>query len=173
MDKIKIIIDIVESQVAQIRAGQKTYITVDTWPNQVFTGRVDKIYPTINPLTRTLKCEIVIDNPDLKLKPGGFARVEIVVDRHPNTLVIPKYAVIEKNSLEYLGGKVTHTRVRTDRYVFVVEDDIVRLRDIQTDIISGNQVEVIAGLKAGELIVTIGQHDISDSSRVEIVERGV
>ena len=170
MDKIKINIDIVEGQVDQIAVGQKAYITVDTYPGEIFTGKVNTIYPTINPMTRTVKCEIVIDNPDSRLKPGGFARVEIVVEQHNDVLLVPKYAIIEKTSLEYLGGEITHTRVKTEKYVFIVKDNVAEMREIDTDITSNNYTEVTSGLEFGDSIVTIGQYDLSDSALVEIVE---
>jgi len=170
MDKIKINIDIVEGQVDQTAVGQKAYITVDTYPGEIFTGKVNTIYPTINPMTRTVKCEIVIDNPDSRLKPGGFARVEIVVEQHNDVLLVPKYAIIEKTSLEYLGGEITHTRVKTEKYVFIVKDNVAEMREIDTDITSNNYTEVTSGLEFGDSIVTIGQYDLSDSALVEIVE---
>jgi len=170
MDKIKINIDIVEGQVDQIAVGQKAYITVDTYPGEIFTGTVNTIYPTINPITRTVKCEIVIENPDFRLKPGGFARVEIVVEQHNDVLLVPKYAIIEKTSLEYLGGEITHTRVKTEKYVFIVSDNIAEMREIDTDITSDHYIEVTSGLASGDLVITIGQYDLSDSTLVEVVK---
>ena len=172
MDKIKINIDIVESQIALIIPNQRVNITVNTYPDDVFTGKVNKIYPTINPMTRTVKCEIIIDNLDYRLKPGGFARVEIVTDEHENVLVVPKYAIIEKTSLEYLGGEITNTRINTEKYVFIVENSVALLQQIETDIVNNNYAEVISGLNGGEDIITIGQYNISDSSMVEIIEEG-
>lgn len=172
MDKIKINIDIVESQIALIIPNQRVNITVNTYPGDVFTGKVNKLYPTINPMTRTLKCEIIIDNPDYRLKPGGFARVEIVTDEHENVLVVPKHAIIEKTSLEYLGGEITNTRINTKKYVFIVENSVALMQQIETDIVNNNYAEVISGLNGGEDIITIGQYNISDSSMVEIIEAG-
>ncbi|MCK4640323.1 MAG: efflux RND transporter periplasmic adaptor subunit [Candidatus Marinimicrobia bacterium] len=172
MDKIKIYIDIVESQIALIIPNQRVNITVNTYPGDVFTGKVNKLYPTINPMTRTLKCEIIIDNPDYRLRPGGFARVEIVTDEHENVLVVPKYAIIEKTSLEYLGGEITNTRINTKKYVFIVENSVALMQQIKTDIVTNNYAEVISGLNDGEDIIIIGQYNISDSSMVEIIEAG-
>ena len=170
MEKIKINIDIVESQIELIKPGQKAYIYVDTYPGEVFSGKVDKKYPTINPLTRTIKCEIIIDNADHRLKPGGFARVEIVIDKHENVLIVPKHSIIEKTSLEYLGGEIRNTRIMTDQYVFVIKDSIAIMRKIQTELESDNIIEVLSGLAFEETIVTIGQYDLSDSSLVKIID---
>ncbi len=172
MEKIKINIDIVESQIALIKPGQKAYIYVDTYPDEVFSGKVDKKYPTIDPLTRTIKCEIIIDNADHRLKPGGFAHVEIVIDKHENVLIVPKHSIIEKTSLEYLGGEIRNTRIMTDQYVFVIKDSIAIMRKIQTELESDNIIEVLSGLAFEETIVTIGQYDLSDSSLVKIIDEG-
>lgn len=172
MDTIKIKIDIVEAQISQVKAGMKAYIQVDTYPGEIFVGKVNKVYPTINPMTRTIPCEIVIDNSDLRLKPGGFARVEIVTDEHNNVLIIPKHSIIEKTSLEYLGGEIRNTRINIENFVFVVQDSIALMQRIQTGLVSDNKVEVLAGLSLGDTIITIGQYNISDSSLVKVIDKG-
>lgn len=172
MDRIKIKIDIVESQASMVYPGLKAYIKVDTYPGEVFMGKVDKVYPIINPLTRTITAEIMIDNSDRRLKPGGFARVEIVTTEHENVLVIPKHAVIEKTTLKYLGGGLSNSEIKTDYFVFIVQDSIALMKKIQTGLSSDNKVEVSSGLKMGDLVVTIGQYNISDSSLVQIVGEG-
>lgn len=172
MDTIKIKIDIVEAQISQVKAGMKAYIQVETYPGEIFVGKVNKVYPTINPMTRTIPCEIVIDNSDLRLKPGGFARVEIVTDEHDNVLIIPKHSIIEKTSLEYLGGEIRNTRINIENFVFVIQDSIALMRRIQTGLVSDNKVEVLAGLSLGDTIITIGQYNISDSSLVKVIDKG-
>ncbi|MDD5230240.1 MAG: hypothetical protein PHC43_02845, partial [Candidatus Marinimicrobia bacterium] len=73
--------------------------------------------------------------------------------------------------LEYLGGELTNSQVIVDRYVYVVRDTIALRRDITTGIIDGNFVEVLDGLSENELLVTTGQHNLLDSSIVDIVAK--
>ena len=172
MDTVKIYIDIVEYQVAQIKEGQKALIHVNGYPNKVFEGVVAKVYPTLNPLSRSVKAEIVIDNEDLLLKPGMYANVDVITDCKDNVPVIPPYCIIEKTNLEYLGGEVSNTRVKTEKYVYVVQEDIAYQRQIATGIEEANAIEIINGINIGDVIVTRGQHNLSDSTLVRIIEKG-
>jgi len=172
MDTVKIYIDIVEYQVAQIKEGQKALIHVNGYPNKVFEGVVAKVYLTLNPLSRSVKAEIVIDNEDLLLKPGMYANVDVITDCKDNVPVIPPYCIIEKTNLEYLGGEVSNTRVKTEKYVYVVQEDIAYQRQIATGIEEANAIEIINGINIGDVIVTRGQHNLSDSTLVRIIEKG-
>lgn len=169
MDQVKIQIEVVENQIGLIKTGQKAHIRVEAFPDEIFNGKISKVNPTLNSATRTIGAEVLIDNPDLKLRPGMFAKVEIVVNRHENSLLIPKYAILENTKLEYLGGELTNSVVKIDKYVYVVQDSIALKRNIETGIIDGNIVEILNGLNVNELLVTTGQHNLLDSSKVEIV----
>jgi RND family efflux transporter MFP subunit len=172
MDTVKIYIDIVEYQVAQIKEGQKALIRVNGYPNKVFEGVVAKVYPTLNPLSRSVKAEIVIDNEDLLLKPGMYANVDVITDCKDNVPVIPPYCIIKKTNLEYLGGEVSNTRVKTEKYVYVIREDIAYQKQIATGIEEANAIEIINGINIGDVIVTRGQYDLSDSTLVRIIEKG-
>lgn len=171
MDQVKIQIEVVENQIDLVKIGQSTHIRVEAFPDEIFEGVISKLNPTLNPLTRTIGAEVLIDNPELKLRPGMFARVEVVVERRENALLVPKYAILENTRLEYLGGELTNSQVIVDRYVYVVRDTIALRRDITTGIIDGNYVEVLDGLSENELLVTTGQHNLLDSSIVDIVAK--
>jgi HlyD family secretion protein len=171
MDQVKIQIEVVENQIDLVKIGQSTHIRVEAFPDEIFEGVISKLNPTLNPLTRTIGAEVLIDNPELKLRPGMFARVEVVVERRENALLVPKYAILENTRLEYLGGELTNSQVIVDRYVYVVRDTIALRRDITTGIIDGNFVEVLDGLSENELLVTTGQHNLLDSSIVDIVAK--
>ena len=169
MNPVKVMIEVVESQIGLVKVGQKAHVTVESYPDQEFEGKVSKINPTLNPISRTVKAEILVSNPDLKLKPGMFAKVEVAVDRHDNVLLIPKYAVLENTKLEYLGGEITNSQVIVEKFVFTVQDSLAFRKVIQVGIENGSMVEVLNGLNINDLIVTIGQHNLLDSSKVDII----
>jgi len=172
MDDVKITIDVIESQFNKVKIGQKAYINVDTYPDTVFVGEISKISPTLNLMTKTSPAEIIISNPEHKLRPGMFARVDVITDVHKNALIIPRYSIIERTSLEYIGGDISSTKTIVNRYVFIVESGIAREVKIETGIENGRIVEVLQGLNDGDLIVSMGQHNLSDSTKVEIIEKG-
>ncbi len=173
MQKVKIYIDIVENQISQMREGQKAIIQVTSYPGEVFIGRVDKVYPTLNPMTRSARAEIVIDNADFRLKPGMYATVDIITKQKNNVLLIPSYSIIEKTNLEYLGGEVSNTKISVDKYVYTVKDSIAIRQPLVTGIEDMGIVEVISGLHLNDVIVTLGQYDLTDSAKVRIIRKGI
>jgi len=171
MNPVKIQIEIVENQIGLVKVGQKAHIKVESYPTVQFEGKIFKLNPTLNPITRTIGAEVLVENPEYKLKPGMFARVEIIIDKHEDVLVIPKYAILENTRLEYLGGEITNSRVVVEKFVFICQDTIALKRFIRTGIENGNRIEIIEGLDDNEEIVIVGQHNLDDSSRVEIITK--
>lgn len=171
MQKVKVQIEVVESQVGLVKEGQRAYVYVNAYPERRFEGQISKVYPTVNPLVRTVTAELIIPNPEMLLKPGMYAKVEVIINSHHNVLVVPRYAVLEKTSLEYLGGEISNSRVKVNRYVYVVRDSLALMREVTTGIEDDSRIEILSGLQKGENIVTLGQHNLSDSALVTIIKR--
>jgi len=173
MDTVKVIIDIVEKHVGIVKAGQACLIQVESYPKETFKGHLAKIYPTLNPMTRTIRSEVYIANTqNLKLKPGMYATVNIVTEQRSDVITIPKHAVIERTRMEYLQGEISNTQLKIDQYVFIVQNRYAQQRKIEPGITTVDRIEVLSGLKTGEKLITVGQYDVSDSSQVKIVEEG-
>ena len=103
----------------------------------------------------TVEVEILVPNPDHRLKPGMFARVRLVVAEHEDVAVIPDYALVQAE------GQAPH--------VFVVNDRRARQRSVALGLTEGSVVEVVEGLQPGDLVVTRGQHLLKDDMQVEAV----
>ena len=170
MDPVKVSINVIERYLGMVKPGQTALLSVNSYPNQVFEGRVDIVNPTLDELTRTASAEIIFDNPEQKLKPGMFANVEVVTAEQQDVPVIPYYAIIEKTALDYSSGTISTSNVNIEKYVFTVNDSIAFKKQIETGIEHNNQVEIISGLEAGETLVIQGQHLLLDSSLVNIVD---
>jgi RND family efflux transporter MFP subunit len=170
MDTLKILINIVESDLSKIKVGNPAYIYVTAYSEDQFEGYVSRIDPTVSPLTRTVGAEIVIANPKLKLKPGMFATINLVVRKQENTLLIPRQSMLENTSLEYLGGEVTNTRINVRNYIFVVENNIAKEVEVRTGISDSREVEILDGLAEGDSVVTMGQFSLSNGNKVEVVK---
>ena len=170
MKKLRIYLNVVEGHIGQVKAGQKAYIQVSAYPGMTFEAVVNKIYPTVDPMTRTIKTEIIIDNSKLRLKPGMYANVQIVTKKRQNVLLIQKQSIIDKTSLEHLGGEVTNTRISISEFVFVIDGDRANQVEIQTGIEDAGYVEVTGGLDEGAWVVTLGQFNLVDGSKVEVLE---
>ena len=79
IDNVKIYANVPEKDYTQIRKNMSAEITLDAFPGQTFHGRVNNIRPVIDPYTRTTQVEIILANPDHKIKPGMFAKVTLVL----------------------------------------------------------------------------------------------
>lgn len=153
IDKVKIDLDIPEKYIPQIFINEKALINVDAYPEEKFEGEVSKISPVIDLATRTAPIEIVIKNSEHRLKPGMFARVQLVIKEQKNIPVIPKEAITGRG--EYL-------------YAYIIENNKAVLKNIKTGIRQGNYFEVSEGLKEGNLVVIMGQQKLYDGAPVII-----
>jgi len=151
MDKVKIVVNVGEKDIAKLRKGEKVRVSVDAYPEENFLGRVVKVAPAVDPRSRKLKVELEIENKDHRLKPGMFADVEIVYNEHSNVLVVPRIAVLEKEGRTIL---------------FTVDDDSAKLREVKTGISDEEKIEIVEGLSEGESVVIEGNYGLIDGAKV-------
>ena len=97
--RVRLVANIVEKDLKQLQTGDATRVEVDAYPGEMFTGRIARIAPVLDPATRTAPIEIEIPNPGYRLKPGMYARVGILTDTKKDALVVPSDAVVD------LGGR--------------------------------------------------------------------
>ncbi len=155
MAVVKTIVNVIESEIGQVHQGLAARVSVPAYPGREFPGTVSNILPIVDPMSHTAKVEVRIANPELRLKPGMSATVELTLGRHDNTVVIPKNAIIEK-----MGEK----------YVFLYVDGIARKSNIETGFDDGKSVEILVGVKSGDRLVTSDMNVLIDGSRVQVRE---
>jgi membrane fusion protein, multidrug efflux system len=153
MEKIKIDLDVPEKHLSRVLLGQEALIAVDAYPEEEFLGKVTKISPIVDLSTRAAPIQITVDNQAGKLKSGMFARVRLIVQQHKDVPVILKEAVL---------GKVPTL------YVYVVENQKAVLRNIVLGIRQGAYFEVLKGIKAGDMVVIMGQQKLYDNAPVSV-----
>jgi len=145
-----------ESEMGRLKAGQPVKILIDADGHEIHEGRVARISPVVDPASGTVKTTIeVTGSSHEKLKPGMFARLKIITDTRSETLVVPKRALVSDD------GKQT---------LYVVEDGLARKREVSIGYEDEGQVEILSGIKEGDVVITIGQSGLSDSTRVELVQ---
>jgi len=156
MDMVKVLAQVVESELAQLRIGAKAEIFVDAYRKQVFRGEVSRISPTVDPESRMADIEIQVNNKDHRLKPGMFARVNLVVQRRNGVLLLLKDSLVREYG---------HTRV------FVHENGRASLREISLGLEGEEYVEVLRGLREGEEVIVAGQYELKDMMPVRVIRR--
>ncbi len=91
---LRLWLNIPERNVAEIRPGQEVRITVASYPDQVFAGKVSRINPVVDSSSRTFQVEAAVPNDDGKLRPGGFAKARVVAERDAIATVVPLDAIV-------------------------------------------------------------------------------
>ena len=142
-----------ESQLANLKAGLSANITVGAYPTQTFTGKVVGIYPSADPKTHTFIAKVVPDDSGGKLRAGMFANVVISGEQQNSALLVPLSTIIQVN------GKDS---------VFVVADGKAQVRPVIEGAISGGNIQIVSGVKAGEAVVVSGNAGLNDGDPVRV-----
>lgn len=163
LDQLWVTFTLPEQARAEIREGQTVAVTVDAFPQRVFTGKLTAIDPQIDPATRTLKVQGTIANQDHALLPGMFAKARVELPPGPAVVTLPATAVeaslygdsvyLVKPGQGSPDGKQSYKVART--YV-------------KTGTRFGDRVAVLDGLRPGDQVVTSGQVRLSDGAEVTI-----
>ncbi len=152
LSSVWVLAQIFQNDLARIRIGAPTSLSLDSYPGRTFRGKVDFIYPDVDMTTRTARVRLLFPNPNLTLSPGMFVNVTLQVPLG-NQLVIPVSGVLQSG---------TRQIVFVDRGAGNLEP-----RDVQLGPQAGDQFIVLKGLKAGERIVTSANFLIDSESQLQ------
>lgn len=153
VDPVHVDFSLPQQEIARVAVGQPVQLAVDAYPERTFTGEITALSPRVNDATRNLDVRATLANPDEALRPGMFARIEVVLPASERMLVIPAAAVISNP----YGDTV-----------YVVANGVAQQRFIKAGATRGDVMQVRDGLKAGEQIVTSGQIKLRNGSAVRV-----
>lgn len=157
MDRVRVFLDVPESEVPFVQVGDPVTMTVDAMPGKQFKGKVTRFARVLDPATRTMKTEIVMPNPDWTLRPGMYGRATLFLDARSGAVSIPAEAL-------RVDGAGT--------FVYSVVDGRLKRINVEADIADGTVVEITSGLSGNELIVVAAKGPITDGSPVNTVDGG-
>ncbi|HIA67911.1 TPA: efflux RND transporter periplasmic adaptor subunit [Candidatus Poribacteria bacterium] len=157
MHSVKAVVYVIESDLPKVEVGREVSINVDSW-DEPFSGRISEISPVLDISSRSAKVEIVLSNPDLRLKPGMFSKVTIPLQIRKGAIILSRSAIIRS----VVSGEYS---------VFIIDSGISKQRQIGLGLSKGDIVEIRSGLSSGEQVVTAGQHSLRDGDKVKIVNR--
>jgi ABC exporter DevB family membrane fusion protein len=155
--ELYLVTGISEKDVGSVYIGQEAEVFIDAFPQNTFSGEVTFKGVMVDPSTKTMEIKIRINNYDIEIPPGVFARANITTREKTNTLIVPSSALVRK---------------RDGLYAFIVEEDTAKQRLVDTGISQGNQVEVLQGLEKDEEVVVSGNLTLQDGDIVRIINRG-
>ncbi len=158
LDNVWVDAEIFERQSAQVKAENPVTMTVAFLPGAKWLGKVDYVYPTLDPKTRTIKVRLKFENKDYLLKPNMFAEIEINSNAVQSSIVIPKEALIRTGNSE--------------RVVLALGDGRFKSIEVKVGRFSEKLVEVLSGLNVGERVVSSAQFLLdSESSKTSDFRR--
>jgi cobalt-zinc-cadmium efflux system membrane fusion protein len=102
LDKVWILANVYESDIARVKEGHDATITTLSYKNKEFKGKIDKVFNVLDPQTKTMKIRIVLDNKDYLLKPEMFANVTVNYDSEEKMLAVPAEALVFDKSKNYV-----------------------------------------------------------------------
>ena len=153
LSSVWLLAEVFERQTDWVKVGQPAEVRLPYLPGRTWEGQVEYIYPSLDPRTRTLKVRLRFDNPDEALKPNMYAHVKIFGGPKEDTIVIPLEALIRTG--------------REDRVILALGAGRFESRTVTAGIESGDWVEILTGIEAGEAVVVSGQFLIDSEASLK------
>jgi len=148
------------SRLGELRVGQSLEFSTDALPGRTFHGTVAFINPSLDVAARSVRVRAEVDNPDGALRGGMFVKGRILTGTRTAVLQIPRAALLSWD-VERQAGEV-----------FVVKDELAERRTVRTGVLSGDAVEIVDGLVAGEPVVVRGAFNLRPGDRVAVAAAG-
>ncbi|HEV8582933.1 MAG TPA: efflux RND transporter periplasmic adaptor subunit [Thermoanaerobaculia bacterium] len=161
MSEILATVDVDETEIVNVRPGQTAVLKVDAVPGKEYHGKVVEVGSSgfnraQQPDVTFFKVKILLDDPDPDLRASMSVRAEIHTAAHPDALVVPIQAVVERRPLGSDGKPATGNGGKDEevKVVFVIEKGKARQQPVHTGISDETHVELLAGPKLGEQVIT-------------------
>lgn len=153
IDRIKIVAGVPERHLNHVEKGTEAILTFPVYPKIREKEIITYMGTTLDPDSRTVPIEFILNNPNHRLKPEMAVTIRVVKEHIIQAIVIPQDAVIDTDQ---------------GRTVFVADNDIARSVSIKLGSISGDQVVVSEGLMAGDLLIVVGHRNLVDGESIQV-----
>jgi len=156
VSRIFVKVGISEKDISKIKEGQTVHLEIDAFPEEKFQGEVVSKGVAVDQMSKTLEVKIEILQPEVDIPVGVFARGDILVKTNQDALIIPSSAL---------------TRKKDGIYVYVIEEGIARQKEVVLGIIQNERVEILKGLSEKEEIVVLGNQELQDGLKVDVLDK--
>ena len=150
---IKMDFTIAESHLPSVRKGQQVSATSAAYPGETFEGEISSIASRVDPVTRAIQIRAIIDNKDLKLRPGMLLQINLEKDIL-NTLTLPEGALVP---------------IEDKQFVFVIKGDKVERQEVKVGLRKPGIAQITSGLKEGDQVVIEGALRLREGSVVNVL----
>ena len=155
---VKLLVGISESEYTKVKKGQSVAIKADALPGRSFTGKVERLYPTIDAAPHTFRAEVHVANTDRVLRPGMYARVTVNYGSN-HSIVVPDLCIVKQ---EGTG----------QRFVYLLKaDNTVSYVPVTLGRHIGMEYEVLEGISEGDQVVYKGQAALKDGVKVVVLNK--
>lgn len=155
LHQVKVDFSVAELHLASLKAGQQVFATSAAWPGETFVGTIASIDSRIDPVSRAVQVRAIIDNPDLRLRPGMLLRI-LIQKQVVNSLVIPESAIVP---------------IQDNHFVYIVTpENKAHRQQVTIGLRKPGLVQISQGLKGGEKVVVEGALRLGEDSQVRILE---
>ncbi len=147
-----------ESDIIHLEKGREVALRFDVYPDDAFRGTIRRIFPTADAVTRLFTVEVEIDQESAphKIYPGYLARLDFVTQRRDDAVAIPPESIWHEED---------------SAFVFVISNNGVSKRPVETGIRRDGWVEVLSGLESGEQVAAANLENLQDGAKVEVQGR--
>lgn len=182
-------VELPEQDLPNLHEGQQAKVAIDALPGEEFEARIQRINPTVDPATGTVKVQLGMDDVVLsRLREGAFARVRLIMDTSDHALLVPKDAVIEENARDYVfvvrDEMPEEDEEEADRNADAAADaedgddaaeegdgvvesrTVARRVEVVVGIEDSNYAEIVSGLSDDDWVVTLGQKNLKPGTEV-------
>ncbi|MCX6559463.1 MAG: efflux RND transporter periplasmic adaptor subunit [Candidatus Aminicenantes bacterium] len=148
--RIKVIVEVTPGDVGRLQKGHPALLRVSNGESSDHSGLISVINQTGDPLSKKFRVEVDVPNPGWKLRPGVYGTIVFEVQSHPNALAVPQKAILE------------------NKYVFLAENGKAVKHPVTLGLKNTTTIEVLDGLKEGDLVIIEGNFGLIEGSPVEI-----
>lgn len=152
-DTLKVTVGIPDTLSDLFKVGDEGFIFVGDEEESTLRATITKIYPVVDPTSKKVTVELILDNKDHLLKAGSFVRVGLSQKTSDTSVTIPIQSVVSRYGLHY---------------VFVLKDGLVTRKIVKTGVMTDTQVEILYGLSVGDTVVNEGSYYLRDGDKVEV-----
>ncbi|MDR2653446.1 MAG: efflux RND transporter periplasmic adaptor subunit [Prevotellaceae bacterium] len=154
---LKAYINIPESYFPQIKQGLPLEIVSDIYPKEIFKGKIEIVYPTVDPTTHTFTAKVVIPNGTQKLRPGMFVRTMLPLGK-AKAIIAPYQAVLKQQG-------------SNERYIFINDNGNAKRIAVTLGQRFDDKIEIISSeIKEGDKLVVVGQARLVGGAKLNIIE---
>ncbi len=161
LDPLRGVVFATERDYVRLEPGQPVELRADAHPGETFQGRLTRLAPEFRQDSRQARVELEVDNPEQRLRPGLFIEARVVIGQRSNVPTVPRDALLERDG---------------ERGLFMVteaDDDgppVAQFTAVEVGIRDGEAVEIRTPDLAGQRVVTLGRHLLTDGTRVRIAD---